>query len=449
MTKRARVLLCVLGILLATTTAVFASGGQEGGGKVVIHYANIWVREELGNATYRLDLVDQYMKDHPNVQVIMDSTSHDPYLNVKFKTMVAANNLPELFHINSQDMRSTSKAGQLMDWTGAFNADPAWTQMFLPGLFDETTFDGKIYGVPFQFITNEVVFYNSDLVAKAGYTEFPKTWEDFMTLCGKLKDMGVIPIDLGDKGGWPFVSHLVEPLTQYMAGNAWVKQIGTFTGKESYENPRFIAGVQLIVDAIKAGYFNSDSVALDHMTDDLSYYANEKAAIYLGGSYTISSLVQNIPQAVLDKTKMAPIPRPTAAQPEVKYGMFTGGSGWEYAANTKMNDAQKKVVVDLVKFLTGPVYAKDDVEHNYIPVIKMQYVTGWDKSMVSGLQQEMNRMISAAPAIYLMNQQQNGPATSDVLYKGGQQLLTGQMTAEQYAAAEQEVYAKVVADYNK
>ena len=129
-----------------------------------------------------------------------------------------------------------------MDWTSVLDADPEWKNSFLP-VWSEVTFDGGVYAIPRQFITNEVVYYNSDIVKKAGYDTFPTVWEDMLTLCGKLKNMGYMPIALGIMGGWPLWSHLGEPLCEYLCGVSSTLQVqAVHTGVSPEGQKMAIAG---------------------------------------------------------------------------------------------------------------------------------------------------------------------------------------------------------------
>jgi len=421
---------------------VYAAGGQEQ--KVVVNWSTVWVRGEMGPNTYPLDLVDKYVKAHPNVQLNIDATSHDPYFTVKYKSMVAADSLPELFHVNSSDMLSSYSAKRLHDWTDTLAADSNWKNSFLD-LWTETTFGGKVWAIPYQFITNEAFYYNSDILKKAGYDSFPTSWEDMLVMFDKLKGMGIIPIALGDKGGWPMWSHFGEILCEYIMGPDWVREVGAYSGKMDYSDPKFLTVMKMIDDLWQRGYFNEDILAIDHGTDDLTYFFNGQAATTPIGSWGVSQMVTNAPEEMLPIIHVAPIPRPNGSVAAVKGGLFTGGSGWELAGNTKQSAAQWKVVTDIVKILTGPEYSKDLVESGGIPVLKMQYVTGWDASKVAPLQQEMNKLISASPRIPLMNQQQSGPEMTDALYKACQDMIAGTITPQQAVEKINDTFKRVVA----
>lgn len=41
-------------------------------------------------------------------------------------------------------------------------------------------------------------FYNKDLFEQAGIEAEPATWEEFLDVCGKLKDAGITPMTMDD-----------------------------------------------------------------------------------------------------------------------------------------------------------------------------------------------------------------------------------------------------------
>ena len=56
--------------------------------------------------------------------------------------------------------------------------------------FNQTTYggsDGAVYGLSVAS-WGAGVLYNKDLLAKAGATTIPQTWDEFLALCHKLKD---------------------------------------------------------------------------------------------------------------------------------------------------------------------------------------------------------------------------------------------------------------------
>src|SRR3954467_12333101 len=57
---------------------------------------------------------------------------------------------------------------------------------FFPGIWKTNVVNGRTYGIPW-YVDTRLIFYRTDLLAKAGYTEFPKTWAEWTTAMKKMK----------------------------------------------------------------------------------------------------------------------------------------------------------------------------------------------------------------------------------------------------------------------
>lgn len=415
--------------------------------KVSITFADTWVDQAVnGVIPYQVGFIKAWQDANPNVTLTVNSSSSSDYQNTVFNTMVAADNLPQVFEVNSSAYRSVVTNNKLMDLTSLCNADTKWFNSFLPGIFGEGTFDGKIYCVPYQFITNECIFYNKDILSSVGATSVPSDWEGFLALCQKLKDGGYIPVSFGDKDQWPLCSNIMEVMSEYMCGKQWVDDIGAYNGKASYDTPDFVAVLNLMKDFYDKGYFNSDMLSVGNFGPEVyAYLNNKKAAMYLGGSYCLGGLYTGLSDDLKKSFSVAPIPRPAASKPDFAAGLYTGGSGWAYALNVKDTQAETDASMSLIKYLTGTDISKAAVENGYIPVLKMSEVTGWDTSKVSMLQQAMNTSISQAPQIRLMNQEQSGPTMNQIIYTDLQNLCSAVMTPEQVAKDIEATYQQACA----
>lgn len=436
--------------LLVTAPAIVFAGGQgeKAGGPVQLAFGSTWAPSQSGQAEdYHIGIFKAWQAKNPNVKVDLQEYGSADFVQIQEKTWLASNTWPEAFEINTVDLATAAKTGQLLDITAALNADAAWRDSFLPGMVaNENLIGGKYYGVPMQFITNETFFYNTDILKQAGYNEFPKTWGDLLALCAKLKSMGYVPIAMVDKATWPAVSHLVEPLCQFIMGPEWVKKVGAFSADVSYADPRFLDVLKKTNDLKTLGYLPSNVASAD-FGDDTGLYFARKAAIYLDGSWAASGVIQNAPADILAVTKAAPMPRPENSDPGSVYGLFTGGSGWSYAGRAdlaKAPDAKRNAVLSLIKYLTGPDAIGPIVQNYQLPPNKLPQ--GLDMSKAPALMVDTLKMFSASPAIPPMNQEQNGATMSTALYKDCQAMLAGAMTPEQMQQDVQAAYVKAVAE---
>src|SRR5262249_2130294 len=97
-------------------------------------------------------------------------------------------------------------------------AEPNWKDMgYIQAMVDLTKVDGKVYGLPFA-ISTPVIFYNADLVRKAGGDpdHFPSDWPGIIALATKIANLPDKPtgmqFDYYDlSGNWTYIA-LVQGL---------------------------------------------------------------------------------------------------------------------------------------------------------------------------------------------------------------------------------------------
>jgi multiple sugar transport system substrate-binding protein len=92
---------------------------------------------------------------------------------------------------------SKQLVGDISDlWSGSLAANYTQAQKEA-----STGDDGKQYFVPF-YSYPWAVFYRPSVFQQKGYT-VPKTFDEFITLAGKMKTDNVVPLAAGQKNGWP------------------------------------------------------------------------------------------------------------------------------------------------------------------------------------------------------------------------------------------------------
>lgn len=69
-----------------------------------------------------------------------------------------------------------------------------------PHLKSMLTYNSEVYAIPFTYY-GWGLYYNAAIVDKYGGP--PETWEQFLTLCRKIKKAGIDPIAVGTKDHWP------------------------------------------------------------------------------------------------------------------------------------------------------------------------------------------------------------------------------------------------------
>ena len=214
--------LIVAAALVATGCGSDDDGGGEAasnGGPVTIDWWHIQNNDPM--KTIWQDAADQYMADHPNVDIKITVLENEAF-KTKLTTTMQAGNVPDIFQSwGGGTLVEQAQAGLVQDiteptsdWIGDLNEAAV-------GLYQV---DDKQYGIPFN-LGMVGVWYNTALFEKAGISEPPATWDDFLAAVDKLKAAGITPIALGEKDKWPGMFWWAN-LSLRIAGSDAMQQAG-------------------------------------------------------------------------------------------------------------------------------------------------------------------------------------------------------------------------------
>ena len=192
------------------------------------------------NKTIFDSIVADFNKINPEVQIDRQLLVNDPF-KTKLAAAMQAGTPPDLFQSWGGGVLKAYVDAGLMQDIGDKLKEGGWGESFRKAALDVYTFDGKTYGVPWNF--GMVGFwYNKALFSKAG-VDVPKTWSEFLLVVKKIKNAGITPIALGNKDKWPghfWWSYLNIRIGGKAAFDAAFTRAGTFA------DPPFVeAGVKL------------------------------------------------------------------------------------------------------------------------------------------------------------------------------------------------------------
>jgi len=205
---------------------------------------------------------------------LQDITPSDKY-QAFMQTSIASNNVPAFFTWwNGQQLNDLVATGAAADLS------TYWDQAIKDGNFsagqkDLVSVNGKPYGVLLN-VANWVVFYNTKAFEKAGIAAPPKTWDELMADCDKLKAAGYVPFNAPASGGWmPFIW-----FSQLVLGTNPDAFVGLTSNKTPYNGPEVHKAFQIWGDMYKKGYFTDP-----REQDDSKFFANNSAAMFLIGDW--------------------------------------------------------------------------------------------------------------------------------------------------------------------
>ncbi len=100
-----------------------------------------------------------------------------------------------------------------------------------------TAADGKVFAVPFAAVS-QPIYYNKKIFADNGITELPKTWEDFITMCQKLKDNGVTVFANGIASNWDILECVfLGMIPNYITAEG---RVAYEKGEKKFNDPEFV-----------------------------------------------------------------------------------------------------------------------------------------------------------------------------------------------------------------
>lgn len=300
---------------------------------------------------------DAFTAANPAIKVNITQKGWDDYWSGVQNGMIAGN-APDVFTDHLAKYPEFASKGQLVDIQPYVDRDQVDLSIYLTGLADLWTRDGKRYGLPKDWDTIAIV-YNQDMLDKAGVTleELNSaTWnpEDggtFAQLIAKLTldengkngldpafdktkvvQYGFVPdgpADTYGQTGWSWLA----------ATTGWRHVDEIWGTKYNYDDPRVIATMQWFADMMAKGHMMPLEL-VSSLGGSAAFNAG-KGALHSQGSWMIGSFIKDAPFTF----GFARLPQ----GPEGRRSMFNGlaDSIW---VGTKHPDAAWQ----WVKFLASP-----------------------------------------------------------------------------------------------
>ncbi|WP_349773270.1 ABC transporter substrate-binding protein [Lacrimispora xylanisolvens] len=150
------------------------------------------------------------------------------------------------------------------------------------------TYDGKIMAIPTNFAA-ACVFYNTDIFKKAG-VEVPKTYDELLAACKKIKEAGYTPISCSAGTAW-CLSMIAGYLCDREGGPDNLVDVNA--GKIEWTSKTFVDAATKLKELSQ--YFQ-DTAAGDSNDQATANFYNGDAAMLVQGSWAIAQINGNNPE---------------------------------------------------------------------------------------------------------------------------------------------------------
>ena len=322
-------------LALACALAAFLAGcgGRGDGERTTIR---MWAMGREGEVVG--ELAREFEKTHPDIRVIVQqipwTAAHE-----KLLTAHVGGSTPDIAQLGNTwvpefvALRALEPLDARMRASAVARPD-AWS----PGIFQTNVVEGVAYGVPW-YVDTRVLFYRSDLLARAGYATMPETWAEWREALRAIRRAS------GDK------------------------QFGVLLPTNEYTQPVLFGlqnGSTLLADHDTRGAF-SDSAFSQAFAFLMSLYDDKLAppvsnneianmyqefergtfAMVITGPWNLGEFARRLPAELQDDWKTAPLPGPTGKSTGVS---LAGGSRLALFAKGEHKDEAWA----FVEFLSGP-----------------------------------------------------------------------------------------------
>lgn len=309
----------------AGTTVAAASGSAETSAKKV----NIKM-EGITSPTYTAQFWDEYKKtvekDNPDVTIEMVLAPGTDRM-VWIKSKYAAGDAPDII---------TADAETFSNVDGAYAEVPA---DLLSNVQDTaiSKVNGKVIVMPASLQIKSQAYYNKKMFADAGITEVPKTWDEFVQACEKLKAKNYAPL-IGCKEAWFEAFGYATAVLQPDVIDAKPNFLSDLkAGKEKWNNSVMSDSLKRFQELSKRGYWYKGSTSFSY-TQAVDEFFKGTAAIILNGSW-MAPQIDALEQKPDFEIGIFPIPQTTGVK---SIGATTGT--WAVLASSKAVDQAWKVV---------------------------------------------------------------------------------------------------------
>lgn len=325
--RRHKRILALTAVALGTAllvTGCSAAGSTGSDGKTVLTVYG-WKGGDAEPANVK-EINAAFEKANPNIELKYEFIPSSGYVQRVQSELLAG---------NTADVIMTDSA-KVQDWGSSGYLEDLSSQSWVSGVRDEikpfVENSAKTYALPMEVIGISL-FANNDLLKQAGISTTPTTWPEFEADLQQVKDAGITPLSLANKGGWTGSSVLnaIAATHVYKDHPSFDKDF--LDGKASFS--LWASSAQQMMDLESKGFIDyKNELGVDEWSTGISDFQAGKSAFYLQGAWNQSTFAT----AGLNDSF---IPWPSTDTADSNANLFVG-TMWSVNAKSKVNDAAEK-----------------------------------------------------------------------------------------------------------
>jgi multiple sugar transport system substrate-binding protein len=282
------------------------------------------------------ELLRDFERLHPGVRVSEQqlplTAAHE-----KLLTAFAGDALPDIGQLGNTWIPELATLGALEPLQGYLDTSNAVPRDdYFPGIWDTNVIGGRVYGIPW-YIDTRLLFYRKDLLARAGFAEAPRDWQEWMRALAAVKanaGSGNYAIFLPLNEFEPLLNLAVQEPDPLLRDN---------DTRGNFESAGFRRAFDFYVDMFRRGW--APPMSNTEISNVWDEFAKGFYTFYITGPWNVGEFRRRLPANLADAWATAPLPGPDG--PGAAIG---GGSSLVVFAGSR----RKREVWQLIEFLSAP-----------------------------------------------------------------------------------------------
>jgi multiple sugar transport system substrate-binding protein len=244
-------------------------------------------------------MTEDFTKEHPDIKVNLEFV---PYEGLRDKTLLAQGAGGGfdvvLFDVIWPAEFAESKV--LRDVSDRIT--PEMKEGVLPGAWTTVEYNGKRYGMPW-ILDTKYLFYNTEMLSKAGIAAPPKTWDELIEQAKAIKEKGIVEYPI--VWSWAQAEAAICDYTTLVAANKG--QFLDSSGKPAFQSGGGLDALTYMVGTIEQGLTNPNSK--EYLEEDVRrVFSSGQAAFALNWTYMYNLANDPKESQIVGKVGVVPAP---------------------------------------------------------------------------------------------------------------------------------------------
>ena len=282
-------------------------------------------------------LVRNFEREHPGVHVRVQqipwTAAHE-----KLLTAHVGDATPDLAQMGNTWIPEMVTLGALAPLDSLVRASPGMDSTgHFPGIWATNVVDSRVYGIPW-YVDTRVLFYRTDILARAGYRRMPDNWTDWLAAMRAITRVE-------GPGHYAIYLPLNEWPPQVLLGLEQGSPLITPDGHGAFADSAFARAFAFLLSLYH------QRLAPPATSNDIANLYQEFArgtfAMYITGPWNIGEFRRRLPPELQHSWTTAPMPGPTGPESGVS---LAGGSSLVILRSSK----HRALAWELMRYLSRP-----------------------------------------------------------------------------------------------